>query len=397
MQNTKASPHIKPENIDVTEISAASHPQYMDHEKIYKIHAPEQNITAFVGIHNTALGPALGGIRFKYYEDENTALTDVLRLSEAMTWKNAAGNLDHGGGKSVIMAPSADLRHPTDEILAIFAQGLNIINAGTPVYFGAEDMNTDETSMNKLLETTRWIKGGTAPSPDVVGGTPSPLTAIGVFECMKIAARHKLGKENLKDVHISMQGLGNVGGALAQYLHEQGAILTGCDVVDSVFEDLETKGVQVVRVGLNEIYDAPADIFAPNAIGGTLTDTNIKRLKTADVQIVCGAANNQQQDQSGGHQSRLMHDLYMLYCPDYIVNAGGVIWVAKVGQDAKTVTKEISTGVPRRFEEILQIYESATDQDMASLAARYARRRVETAQSQNSQNTGTETHNMIGA
>ena len=383
MQNTKTSPHIKPENINITEISAAHHPQYMGHEKIYKIHAPKQNITAFVGIHNTALGPALGGIRFKYYEDENAALTDVLRLSEAMTWKNAAGGLDHGGGKSVIMAPSVNLRRPTDEILAIFAQGLNIVNNSQPVYFGVEDMNMDETSMNKLLKTTKWIKGGTAPSPEIVGGTPSPLTAIGVFECMKIAARHKLGKENLEGVRVSMQGLGNVGSALAQYLHEQGAILTGCDVFDSAFEDLRTKDVQIVRVSLDEIYDAPTDIFAPNAIGSTLTDTNIARLKTAGVQIVCGAANNQQQDQSGGHQSRLMHDLGILYCPDYIVNAGGVIWVAKVGQDAKTVTQDIRTGVPRRFEEILKIYESASDQDMASIAARYARQRVEAAQSQN--------------
>ncbi len=184
----------------------------------------------------------------------------------------------------------------------------------------------------------------------------------------------------------------------AEYLHAQGAILTGCDVADSVFEELQTKGIQIKRVGLDEIYDAPADVFAPNAIGGTLTDDTIARLKTAGVQIVCGAANNQQQDQTGGSQSRLMHKIDMLYCPDYIINAGGVIWVAKVGENAKTVTEDIRTGVPRRFKEILDRHEDTPDKDMASIAAHYSHQRVEAAQLQSkSQNTGAETQNVIGA
>ncbi|MCB9983583.1 MAG: Glu/Leu/Phe/Val dehydrogenase [Rhodospirillales bacterium] len=370
---------IQENPIKASEISAEHHPQYMGHEKIFKIEAPEAQFTAFIGIHSTVLGPALGGIRFKYYEDENAALTDVLRLSEAMTWKNAAGGLNHGGGKSVIMASGPDMRKPDENILHLFALGLNIINAPTPVYFGAEDMNMNEESMNIILETSPWIKGGSATGPDIVGGTPSPLTALGVFECMKVAARHKLGSDNLEGLRVSMQGLGNVGGALAEYLHEQGAILTGCDIADQAFDLLKAKGVQVTRVSLEDIYDVPADIFAPNAIGGTLTDDNIQRLNTAGVKIICGAANNQQQDQSGGSQSRLLRNLGVLYCPDYIVNAGGVIWVAKVGENAHTVTDEIRTGVPARFEEILNMHEQNPDQDMAALASLYARKRVEAA------------------
>lgn len=374
--------------VTITQISVGDHPQYMGHEKIFKIEAPEHKFTAFIGVHSTALGPALGGIRFKYYEDENAALTDVLRLSEAMTWKNAAGGLNHGGGKSVIMAPSPDMRKPDAHILRLFAEGLNAVNAQNPVYFGAEDMNMDEDSMNLILETSPWIKGGSVSNPEIVGGTPSPLTALGVFECMKVAVRYKLGRENLNGLRISMQGLGNVGGALAEYLHEQGAILTGCDVADAAFDILQAKGVQITRADLENIYDVPADIFAPNAIGGTLTDENVQRLKNAGVKIVCGAANNQQQDQSSGAQSRKMRDLDILYCPDYIVNAGGVIWVAKVGEGAQAVTEAIRTGVPARFEDILRLHEANPDQDMAALASLYARQRVKAANNGNKQNAG---------
>ena len=152
---------------------------------------------------------------------------------------------------------------------------------------------------------------------------------------------------------------------------------------DTIFETLQNEGIKIQRVGLDDIYDAAADLFAPNAIGGTLTDENIQRLHNAGVKIVCGAANNQQQDQAGGTQSHLMHDLGILYCPDYIVNAGGVIWVAKVGEDAKLISEDIRTGVPKRFEDVVKLQEEYPDQDMASLASLYSKRRVQKAQDQN--------------
>ncbi len=366
------------DTISVTEVPVNDHPQYMGHERVFKISEPSQNFTAFVGIHNTALGPGLGGIRYKTYADENEALTDVLRLSEAMTWKNAAGGLDNGGGKSVIMAQEGQDR-PSDAALEIMAAGFNIINKDRALYYGAEDMNISEYALDKMLETTPYIKGATSEDPNVVSGNPSPLTAIGVFECMKVAVKHKLNRDSMDGVRVAMQGLGAVGGTLAKLLHEDGAILIGTDTSAAAFEKLKAESVAIEQVELDEIYDAKADIFAANAIGGTLTDENINRLKTAGVQIVCGAANNQQADQIGGSQSKLMHKLGILYCPDYIVNAAGVIWVAKVGENAEQVTNDLREGVPRRFAEVLELAKNNPDRDLASIASEYARKRVENA------------------
>ena len=378
---------ITKDDVTVTEIDARQHPQYMDHETVYKIHAEAAGITAYVGVHSTALGPGLGGIRYQYYKDDYAALNDVLRLSEAMTWKNAAGALNHGGGKSVVMAPEGS-RKPPKDTLDVLAHGLNKINENGAVYFGAEDMNIDEEALDYIAQTAPWIKGVTSDDETVVSGSPSPLTAIGVYECVKVAAKFKLGKDTLEGVRISMQGLGSVGGSLAEKLSRDGAILIGCDTADEALTSLAAKGVDVQRVGLDEIYDAPADIFAPNAIGGTLTDENIQRLKAAGVQIVCGAANNQQADQKTGAQSKLMHELGILYCPDYIVNAAGVIWVAMVGENAAQVREDIRTGVPRRFAEVLEIHKNNPDRDMASIASEYARARVEAAQKSHEHSNG---------
>lgn len=370
---------VKKEDVSVSTLSVSEHPQYMDHETIFKIHAEKQGVTALVGIHNSALGPALGGIRYQYYANEQDALGDVLRLSEAMTWKNAAGGLEHGGGKSVIMAPEGS-RAPDNITLDVFAHGLNIINENGALYFGAEDMNMGEAALDYIYERASWIKGATSSDPSLVSGTPSPLTAIGVFECMKLAAKNKLGTDSLKNVRVSLQGLGSVGAGLARLLHNEGATLIAADTSDIPFETLSGENIKIQRVGLDEIYDAPADIFAPNAIGGTLTDDTINRLHKAGVKIVCGAANNQQQDQAGGSQSRLMHEQGILFCPDYIVNAGGVIWVAMVGQNAKTATNDIRTGVPRRFAEVLALYDENGDKDMWTLAAEYSKKRVRAAE-----------------
>ena len=372
---------VKEEDVNVSEVPITGHEKYMDHEVVYRIESQEHGITAFVGVHNTALGPGLGGIRYKHYESEDAALTDVLRLSEAMTWKNAAGGLEFGGGKTVLLAPKGSNR-AEKEALEVLSLGLNKINKPQPMYHGAEDMNINEEALNYMIKITPWINGATSNDPNIVGGTPSPLTAIGVFECMKVAARHKLGKDSLKGLRITMQGLGSVGSALAKHLHNEGAILSGADISDAPFEALEAEGVTVERVGLDEIYDTPADIFAPNAIGGTLTNKTVECLQNAGVQIVCGAANNQQEDQITFVQSKLMHDLGLLYCPDYIVNAGGVIWVAKVGENAEQTTEDIRTGVPRRFQDVLDLQSQNPDKDMATIAAEYSRKRVETASKQ---------------
>ncbi len=367
------------QSTQVTELLVSDNPQYMGHEKVFKIVSDDQNITAFVGVHNIALGPALGGIRYKEYDSEEDAITDVLRLSEAMTWKNAAGGLHHGGGKTVIMALPGQ-RKPDNAVLDVLAEGLNIINASAPVYFGAEDMNISEQALNYMAEKTDWLKGASSADPSIVGGDPSPITAMGVYECMKVAVKRELGKDDFKGLRISMQGLGAVGADLAKYAHENGAHIIACDMVDTPFENLRAQGVEVEQVALDDIYDVKADIFAPNAIGGTLSDDTIHRLKESGVKIVCGAANNQQQDQMGNSQSKLMKRLGILYCPDYIVNAGGVIWVAKVGEDANATITDIKAGVPRRFSEVLDLAQSSPDKDLGSIASEYSRQRVHAAE-----------------
>lgn len=361
-------------------LDVSSHAQYMGHEKLYKIHNNASNVTAFVGIHNTALGPSLGGIRFKHYDSEDEAIHDVLRLSEAMTWKNAAGGIPFGGGKSVIMAPEGS-RQASNDALNVFAEGLNAINAGTPSYFGAKDMNISEANLDHIKAQAPWIKGGIDENPDIVSDSPSPLTAIGVFECMKVAIQNILGQDSAKGIRVSMQGLGDVGGALAKHLHEDGAILMGADISAAPFEELQRQGVKIERVGPDDIYDQPADIFAPNAIGGTLNENTLPRLKAAGVKVICGAANNQQDDQSGNTQSKQLHDMGILYCPDYIVNAGGVIWVAKYGENAKETEDGIREGVPRRFADVLKQYSMNGERDMASIASQYAKERVDNANS----------------
>lgn len=372
---------VSPEDVSVKEIDTSADPQYMDHEKVYEISAPSCGLKAFAGVHNTALGPGLGGIRYKPYDNEAQAISDVLRLSEAMTWKNAAGGLDHGGGKTVVMAQPG-LRRASQDMLQALAHGLDKINAPKPVYYGAEDMNFGEDQIDYMAGLTQWVKGATSKDASIAGGNPSPLTALGVFECMKVAAADELKKDSLKGLRVSMQGLGSVGFELACLLNDAGAVLIGCDINDEVFGALAEKGVQVEKAGIEDIYDVPADVFAPNAIGGTLTDEHIERLHKAGVKIVCGAANNQQQDQKGNAQSRLMHKLGILYCPDYIVNAGGVIWVAFAGIGKyDEITEHIRKEVRRNFENVLDLHRKNPDINMGRLALEYSRKRVEDAAS----------------
>lgn len=358
-------------------VDVSAHPQFMDHEAVYRISCGD--VVAFACVHNTALGAALGGIRYKAYADETAALADGLRLSEAMTWKNAAIGLDHGGGKAVIMAVDGDAK-PSARTLAVFAEGLNQINAKGAVYYGAQDMNVSQDDIDALSALSPWMRGKSSGDPDTVGGSPSPLTAMAVVECIRVAARHKLGRDSLKGVRIAMQGLGTVGGEMARLLSAFfGAELIGCDTNDAAFTALRGQGVQIERVGLDEIYDVEADIFAPNAIGGVLTDETVKRLHAAGVKIVCGAANNQQQDQVSGAQAKQMHALDMLYCPDYIVNAGGVFWVAEQGKNSVKARDYIRTQVARCFEDVLDMAAAEPDIDMATLAREYAEARVKGA------------------
>lgn len=359
------------EAVAIESVDVSCHPEFKGHEKVYRVEGRAAGVVAFVGVHSTVLGPAEGGIRYKFYEDEDAAITDVLRLSEGMTLKNAAAGLSAGGGKSVIMALEGQNK-PSESVLMVLAEALNEINARGAVYYGAQDMNVSEENLNFMAEHTRFIKGASALEPSVVGGNPSPLTALGVFEAMKVAVHEVLGREGaLEGLRVSLQGIGSVGACLARLLAPHGVELTACDVNDAVFEALAEDGIIIRRVGLDEIYDVEADVFAPNAVGGTLTDETVERIAAAGVKIVCGAANNQQKDQVGHRQSKRLQELGVLYCPDFIVNAGGIIWVNQVGESAVAVTERVRTHMPHSLKHIIDLH-TRSGLDLGRAAEEYA-------------------------
>jgi leucine dehydrogenase len=178
---------------------------------------------------------------------------------------------------------------------------------------------------------------------------------------------------------VSLQGIGSVGGDLARLLHEAGASLVASDVADEAFDALAAEGVKIKRVGLDDIYGVEADVFAPNAVGGTLTTKTVSRLSANGVKIVCGAANNQQKDQVGHKQSKLMAELDVLYCPDFIVNAGGIIWVNQVGENAQEVQTRVRVHMPQSLQHIIDM-QAEQGGDMGSVAEEYALSVVRAAQ-----------------
>lgn len=360
------------EDVKVTSIDVQSNSEFKNHEYVFRIAAPAHDFLAFVAVHNTVLGAGEGGIRYKYYADEDAAITDVLRLSEGMTLKNSAADLKAGGGKCVVMAGKGKPK-PDSMTLQLLAEGFNQINADKILYYGAQDMNISEDDLDEMMRTTSHIKGARSHDPTIVGGDPSPSTAFGVFECMKAAIEHVYGEgATLKGRRIAMQGIGNVGGVLAQCLLDAGAVVIACDPDDEAFKALPA----IERVGLHEIYDVPADVFAPNAIGGTLDYDTVERLDGAGVMIICGAANNQQHDQIGHLQSRELMSRGMLYCPDFIVNAGGIIWVNQVGEDAAAVRERVISHMPKSLQRIIALHQD-TGKDMGTLAEEYALGRLD--------------------
>ncbi|MCB1563750.1 MAG: Glu/Leu/Phe/Val dehydrogenase [Alphaproteobacteria bacterium] len=374
-----AIPTVKAEDIKVERIDASAHPEFKNHEHLFKITAPTYGFTAFIGVHNTALGPGEGGIRYKHYGSEDEAVTDVLRLSEGMTLKSAAANLEAGGGKTVVMAIEGE-RKPTRTTLEALAHGLNAVNADKPLYYGAEDMNISEDDLAYMSDFTRFIKGAPSDNPEIVGGNPSPLTALGVFECMKVAVQEKFGEgQTLEGLTVALQGVGSVGGELARMLYDAGAKMVASDTNPAAFVALEREGIAIQRIELEEIYDVQADIFAPNAIGGTITRDVADRLHKAGVKIVCGAANNQERDQIGHIQSKKMLELGILYCPDFIVNSGGITWVNLVGGKSAEVRERVRTRTPQTLREVIRLQKESGN-DMAHVAEDYALARVRSAE-----------------
>jgi leucine dehydrogenase len=288
------------------------HMREMGHERVLFCDHPEANLTAIIAIHNTVLGPALGGVRMWPYTSLDEAVTDVLRLSRGMTFKAAAAGLNLGGGKAVILGDSK-----TGKSEMLFRAFGNFVDSLGGLYITAEDVGTDMEDMELILTETRWVTG-VAPSHGG-GGDPSPVTAYGVLQGIKAAARWKWDDPSLTGRSVAIQGLGSVGSHLAGYLREEGAKIFGCDVDEAAAQEVaDQHGVELVPPA--EIFDVDCDVFAPCALGAILNDETIPRLRCS---IVAGGANNQLADET--RHGREIDHRGLLYCPDFVINAGGLI------------------------------------------------------------------------
>jgi leucine dehydrogenase len=281
-----------------------------NYEQVVFCNDTKTGLKAIIALHNTALGPATGGCRMWNYRDEEEALTDVLRLSKGMTYKNSISNLPLGGGKSIIIG---DVSQKTPELLRRFGEFVETLKGH---YITAKDVGIDSSDLKTIKGKTSHILGiaGEANS----SGDPSPVTAWGVYNGMLACAEAAFGGKSLKGQHVALQGLGAVNYHLLKYLAQEGAKVTACDINNDAVERAK-KEFSVQSVSPEDIYDVPCDIFSPGALGAIINPQTIPRLKC---KVIAGAANNQLATEKDGEE---LLRRGILYAPDYAINAGGVI------------------------------------------------------------------------
>ncbi|MFJ7666134.1 Leu/Phe/Val dehydrogenase [Lysinibacillus sp. NPDC097195] len=313
-----------------------------DYEQLVFCQDEASGLKAIIAIHDTTLGPALGGARMWTYATEENAIEDALRLARGMTYKNAAAGLNLGGGKTVIIGdPFKDKNEEMFRALGRFIQGLN------GRYITAEDVGTSVTDMDLIHEETNYVTGISPAFGS--SGNPSPVTAYGVYRGMKAAAKEAFGTDSLEGRTISVQGLGNVAYKLCEYLHNEGAKLVVTDInqaaIDRVVNDFGA-----TAVAPEEIYAQEVDIFSPCALGAIINDETIPQLKA---KVIAGSANNQLQDSKHGDY---IHELGIVYAPDYVINSGGVINVADelYGYNRERAMKRVD-GIYDSIEKIFEI------------------------------------------
>lgn len=282
-----------------------------EHEQIVFCSDKSAHLKAIIAIHDTTLGPALGGTRMWPYANEDDALVDVLRLSRGMTYKAAAAGLNLGGGKAVIIGDPKTQK--SEALFRAFGQFVNSLNGR---YITAEDVGTGVKDMEYVFMETPWVTG----IPQDMGGSgdPSPYTAHGVLMGIKAAAKWKLGSDSLRDVRVAVQGLGNVGSNLVRYLSEEGAKIVVADLDPAKVKACSEK-YKVTVVDIDQILQQECEILAPCALGSVINDKTIGKLKC---KIVAGGANNQLAEPRHGDQ---LSELGILYAPDFVVNAGGLM------------------------------------------------------------------------
>ena len=316
-------------------------PDFDDHEGVHLFTDPASGLRAVIAVHSTKLGPAGGGCRFWHYADSNEAITDALRLSRGMSFKNAMAGLPMGGGKGVVLADAN--RTKTPAMLKAFGRAIDSLGGR---YITAEDVGMSDSDMVTISTETKFVTGLPVASGRA-GGNPGPSTALGVYLGVKAAAKRGLGADSMKGVHVAIQGVGSVGGGLAELLARDGAKLTLADVdADRAAALAKLLGADVVPT--EEILAIAADIVSPNALGAILTEQSIT---TIQAKVIAGGANNQLATREDGWR---LHARGITYAPDYVINAGGIINVCLeyMGQGDRAEVEARIHKIPDRLNEV---------------------------------------------
>ena len=339
-------------------------PDFDAHEELHFITDEKCGLKAIIAVHSTHLGPAAGGARFWHYAKDDDALTDALRLSRGMSYKNAMAGLPLGGGKSVILADQDRIKTP--DMLHAFGKAVEGLGGR---YVTAEDVGINVADMVEISRSTKFVAGLPNSGSDV-GGDPGPHTSLGVFLGIKAAVKRALGKDTLARLHIAMQGAGSVATGVALHACAEGAKLSIADVDQAKAQKLADATNGKV-VSPDEILTLEADVVSPNALGAILTDQSIAALNTP---IVAGGANNQLATPQDGER---VHARGILYAPDYVINAGGIINVCTeyLGDGDASLVRQRIEGIPVRLEQIWA--ESAgSGRDPAAVADAMAQRLI---------------------
>lgn len=361
---------IASETNEVSMPSLMAMAEEMQHEQILYFNDEETGLKGFIGIHNTVLGPSLGGCRIWNYSSIDKAMLDVLRLSRGMTFKSSISGINLGGGKSVIINNNPAQR--TEKFWRKFAEYVESLGGK---YITAEDVGTSTKEIAYMMPVTKHLSG--KPIEQGGGGDPSPFTAYGVFLGLKASAKKAFGSDNLQGKKVVVQGVGHVGYYLSEHLVQAGAKVFVTDLNEkAVANAVQQLGVEAIN--LNEVYAFDADIYAPCALGATLNQSTIPQLNCA---VVAGAANNQLADEKADGERLLQKGI--VYAPDFLINAGGVIncYQEVIGYDKQKAQQKVEA----IYEQTLNILNLSEQEKISSheAAVKIAMERIEKAKTQN--------------
>jgi leucine dehydrogenase len=339
-------------------------PDFDAHEDIHFFDNEQCGLKAIIAVHSTHLGPAAGGARFWHYAKDEEALIDALRLSRGMSYKNAMAGLPLGGGKSVILADENRTKSP--DLLHAFGKAVDQLSGH---YVTAEDVGMSVADMIEVARSTKYVAGLPNSAGDV-GGDPGPHTALGIFLGIKAAVRTALGKDSLDGLHIALQGAGSVATGVALHACAEGARLSIADIDEAKARKLAS-AAGGTAVPADQILGMEADVLSPCALGAVLDETSIAALK---VPVVAGAANNQLATEEDGQR---IHQRGILYAPDYVINAGGIINVCTeyLGDGDAALVRQRIEGIPVRRHEIWA-ESAATGRNPAAVADAMAQRLI---------------------